>query len=172
VVKQPTNNEVVIEMLWNFYIAHYRNENKWNRHVRKHTTRFKRIMQLSLSLPDEIFYRDVNLTLLFAGEPELVIFEPQDFTKKFVLHNSRTGWMLLLLATDEEKIILTSFFLTEANTPEDYFKLVKGYREISPETRIEEIVNGSESAGYYRRPTEEEKEFLRQLRSQCRYVGC
>jgi len=157
---------------WNFYIAHYRDKKKWDKHVKKHTARFQYITQHPLPLTGEIFYRDINLTLLFAGKLELVIFEPQDFLKKFVLYNPKTGWMQILLITEKERIVLTSFFLTKADTPEDYFKIVKGYREVHPQTRIKEIADEFKSTGYYRRPTEEEKEFLRQLRNQCKYVGC
>jgi hypothetical protein len=160
-------------MLWNFYVAQYKDEEKWKEHVTKHIRRLKRIVQETIPVPEDIAYRDINLTLLFGGKPVLVVFEPSDYKKKFVLYNPQTGWMLILLAAQDERTILTSFYLTQADTPEAYFKEVKGYDEIAPsipDEKIKEVAD--EKQGYYRKPTKEEEEFLCQLRSQCRFVGC
>ena len=61
-------------MLWNFYVAQYKGEEKWKEHVTKHIRRLKRIVQETIPVPEDIAYRDINLTLLFGGKPVLVVW--------------------------------------------------------------------------------------------------
>ncbi|MEO2082924.1 MAG: hypothetical protein ABGX12_02730 [Desulfurobacteriaceae bacterium] len=158
-------------VLWDFYIARYKNERKWKKHIEKHVEEYLQEENLpSPPVGEEVFFRDVNLTLLFGGRLRLVIFEPADYKKKLVFFNERTKW--LLIALPEQKLILTAFYLKVSSTPEEYFCIEKGYTEITPEIDLEELRNGPKEQGYYRRPTEEEEEFLHQIRSQCKYVGC
>jgi len=157
--------------LWDFYIAKYKNEKKWKKHVEKHVEEYLQEENLpSPPVGEEVFFRDINLTLLFGGRLRLVIFEPADYKKKFVFFNDKTNWLLIVLP--EERLILTAFHLKVSSTPEEYYSVEKGYIEIKGETNLERISNGSEGQGYYRRPTEKEEEFLHQIRNQCKYVGC
>ena len=158
-------------MLWHFYIAQYKDQKSWEKHVRKHVHEF--LEEEGLSVPpvgSEVFYRDVNLTLLFSRKLRLIVFEPNDYVKKFVFFNEKNRWMLIALP--EQDLVLTAFYLKSSSCPEEYYSIEKGYIEIPSETELEELRNGPKGQGYYRGPTEEEKELFYSLQDQCRYVGC
>ncbi len=54
-------------ILWHFYIAQYKDQKSWEKHVRKHVLEFLEEEELSVPpVGSEVFYRDVNLTLLFS----------------------------------------------------------------------------------------------------------
>ncbi len=161
--------------LWKFYIAEYKDEKKWKKHVKKHIKQFVLLSDEDLPVPNkilyrEILYRDINLTLLFGAELYLILFEPSDYRKKFVLFNKNTGWMMILLPNENLSLILTAFYLEYQVDPKDYFQYEKGYKYLQKEFPNED--ERLQREGFFRLPNEKEKKFLCQIRNKCKYVGC